>query len=196
MSDIILKPCDIVLVRGTSFISRMIRIFTRHIGEKRTKVNHVGMVILGGGSYLPTKFGDGVIIEALSQVKIRNLRQAYGPPNKADIAIYRPTNLSEEQLDIIWRGAMDHLNQRYGWPRVIAHALDRLFLGVYLFRRLIPHNKYPICSWLVAHAYSKVGKDFGVPVGTATPDDIWDFVAERGETPYVCIYPLGRLNGE
>jgi hypothetical protein len=41
---------------------------------------------------------------------------------------------------------------------------------------MIPDNKYPICSWVVADAFAKVGKDFGVEVGMATPDDIWDFI--------------------
>ena len=42
---ILLEPGDVFLTRGSSFISRAIRFFTRSIGEKRTKVNHVGLVV-------------------------------------------------------------------------------------------------------------------------------------------------------
>jgi hypothetical protein len=36
--DILLEPGDIFLSRGSGFLSKAIRYFTRSIGEKRTKV--------------------------------------------------------------------------------------------------------------------------------------------------------------
>ena len=53
-------------------------------------------------------------------------------------------------------------------------------------------DRYPICSWLVAHAFAKAGKTFGVPPGMASPDDIWDFVNEEPEK-YSEIMPLGSI---
>ncbi len=49
-SDIQLARCDIFLTKGTSFISGAIRWFTRRIGESRTEVNHVGIIVEPGGT--------------------------------------------------------------------------------------------------------------------------------------------------
>ena len=190
LDEIRLDQGDIVLVKGNSLISRLIRIFTRHIGEKRTKVNHVGMIT--GTGWIASEFWQAEITEAVSKVRTKELNKAYGPPRRYQVAVYRPTNLTPEQIRIVAETALAHVGQSYGYCRIVAHALDRLFLGIYFFRRLIPNNKYPICSWLVAHAYGKVGKNFGVPTGMADPDDIWDFLQRPG-SPYVCIWPLGPL---
>ena len=53
-------------------------------------------------------------------------------------------------------------------------------------------DNYPICSWVVAHAFKKVEKHFGVAAGAANPDDIWDFVIENPDK-YACVYPLKQL---
>jgi hypothetical protein len=62
-----------------------------------------------------------------------------------------------------------------------------------VFRRLADSGKYPICSWLVAHAFSKAGKNFGVEPGAAEPDDIWDFVTTHRDK-FACMHPLERLS--
>ena len=59
---ILLEPGDIFLTRSCSLISKAIRFFTRSIGEKRTKVNHVGIVVQRGD--IKTAIG----VEALSKV--------------------------------------------------------------------------------------------------------------------------------
>jgi len=47
--EVLLKPGDIFFTRGPGLFSRAIRFFTRSIGEKRSKVNHVGVVVEEGG---------------------------------------------------------------------------------------------------------------------------------------------------
>ena len=71
---ITLEPGDIFLTRGCSFISKAIRYITRSIGEKRTKVNHVGLVVQRGD--IKTAIG----VEALSKVIRHTLWSQYGPP--------------------------------------------------------------------------------------------------------------------
>jgi hypothetical protein len=65
-------------------------------------------------------------------------------------------------------------------------------MGAYIFRRLTQNGDYPICSWLVAHAFAKAGKTFGVQPGAANPDDIWDFIVDNPEK-YGEIHPLVQL---
>ena len=66
-------PADVFLTRGHSFLSRAIRFFTRGLGESRTKVNHVGVVVTKGS--LET----AEVVEAVSRVKRHRLWNAYGP---------------------------------------------------------------------------------------------------------------------
>lgn len=182
-----LNQCDIFLTRGHSFISRAIRFFTRGIGEKRTKVNHVGLVVKEGD------LRTAVVVEALSKVTEHKLWDQYGPPKKDSVAIYRATNLTPDDVNTIVTTARRQVGKKYGYIMIIAHFLDWMLLGVYLFRRLVPGSKYPICSWVVAHSFSKANKHFGVNPGAANPDDIWDFVAEKPATPYMEIHPLEPL---
>jgi hypothetical protein len=160
---IALEPGDIFLTRGCGFISKAIRYITRSIGEKRTKVNHVGI--------------------------------QYGPPKKDLVSVYRATNLTAGQVKDIVAEAEKHVGKKYGTYMIIAHFFDWLLLGIYFFRRMILGNKYPICSWVVADAFAKVGKGFGVKVGMATPDDIWDFI-EKNSDKYKEIHPLKLLGRE
>jgi len=198
---ILLEPGDIFLTRGCSFISRAIRFFTRSKGEKPTKVNHVGLVVQGGD------MKTAIAVEAQSKVVRHKLWSRYGPPKKDCVAVYRATNLTAEEIKNIVAEAEKHVGKEYGVPMIIAHFLDWLkgrmlgwllgwqFSDIYLFRRLIHGDKYPICSWVVADAFAKVGKDFGVEVGMATPDDIWDFVVKNTDK-YKEIYPLKLLRQE
>ncbi len=186
---ILLEPGDIFFTRGCGIFSWLIRFFTRSIGEKRTKVNHVGLVVQSGD------MKTAIVVEAQSKVVRHKLWSRYGPPREDSVAVYRATNLTPEQVKNIVAEAEKQVGKKYGFLMIAAHLKDWLFLGIYLFRCLIPGNKYPICSWVVADAFAKVSKDFGVEVGMATPDDIWDFVVKNTDK-YKEILPLKLLRQE
>jgi hypothetical protein len=183
--DLRLEPGDIFLTRGRGFISKAIRVFTRGLGEPRTMVNHVGLVVEGG----PLK--EAEVVEALSSVVKHPLMERYGD-GANDVAIYRPMNLTAEEVDEVVAAAKAEVDKPYGYSEVFLHLLDWLLLGAYFFRRLGNYKDYPICSYLVADAFEVVKKTFGVPPGAATPDDIWDFVTSR-PSRYQRIRPLTRL---
>ena len=72
--------------------------------------------------------------------------------------------------------------KKYGYFKIVAHALDKFIGGRYFFRRLCFMDNYPICSWLVAHVYSQLSglqHYFGVPNNACQPDDIEDFCTGR-----------------
>ncbi len=173
MDGAILRPGDIFLTRGTAWISRAIRFFSKSFGEPRTEVNHVGLVVEGGDVW------EAVVVEALSKVGRHRLRERYGPPVTDHVAVFRPLNLTPEQIDEVVAYALKQVGRNYGYPKIIAHLLDWCLMGAYVFRRLTVDENYPICSWLVAHAFSKIGKNFGVDQRAASPDDIWDFVTNE-----------------
>jgi hypothetical protein len=173
------KPGDIVLTRGTGFFARAIRFFSRRIGESRTMVNHVGIIVEGG--YFP------VLVEALRTVERRALLDSYG---EAEFAVYRPINVPGLARKVIVATAEDYVGRKYGWLKIALHGLDWALQGAYVFRRLGRMDAYPICSYVVAHAYAAADLTFGVAPGAATPDDIWDFVRANPDK-YELVKPLG-----
>ena len=184
MGSQMLAPGDLFFTRGAGFVSVGIRFFTRRIGEARTKVNHVGLVVEGG------PIESAVVVEALSRVRRHSLWVRYSLKRRTAIAVYRAKNLNAEQIRKIVEKAEAYVGHRYGWPAIVAHFLDWLFQGAYFFRRIIGGDKYPICSWVVAHAYKEVGLHFGVEARAASPDDIWDFAVEERPDLYDEIRPL------
>jgi hypothetical protein len=186
---IILKPGDIFLTRGPGLLSRLIRFFSRSIGESRTKVNHAGLVVKEGS------LRTAEIVEAVAAVRRCRLWEHYGPPAKDAVAVFRPLNLTVEQVPVIVSTAERQVGKQYGIGKLVAHLLDWSLLGAYVFRRLANSGDYPICSWLVAHAYAEAGKDFGVEPGAADPDDIWDFVTAHTDK-YERLHPLQPLREE
>ncbi len=182
----VLQPCDVFLTRGTGLVSRLIRVFTRSFGERRTLVNHVGVVVQQGT--LETAIG----VEALSRVRRHTLWSRYGPRSSDLVAVYRPLGLSAAEQAAVVAAAEGYVGRTYGYLAIVAHFLDWCLQGVYFFRRLVRMDRYPICSWLVAHAFGKANKHFGIAPGMATPDDIWDFVTAHPAS-YQPIRPLSRL---
>jgi hypothetical protein len=186
MDEIVLKPADIFLTKGEGLFSRLIRFCSRSIGESRAKVNHAGVVVTEGA------LRTAEIVESVAIARHCLLWEHYGPPAKDCVAIFRPKNLTAEQVDAIVASAKRQVGKKYGIAKLAAHLLDWLLLGAYVFRRLANNGDYPICSWLVAHAFGEAGKNFDVEPGAAEPDDIWDFVTKNTDT-YECIHPLRRL---
>lgn len=164
-----LEPCDIFLTKGTSFVSKAIRFLTTRFGEKRSQVNHVGIIVDGGTLH------SAIAVEALSKVRMHALRR-YAKKRKTGVAIYRPTNLTDEEKEAIVAKAKTYVDAPYGYLKIVAHLLDWGLQGAYVFRRVTKDDSYPICSWVVAHAYKAAGKSFGVEAWAANPDHIWDFV--------------------
>ena len=183
MQDIVprrVKPGDVFFTRSNGIIGRLIRVFSRTGGESRTKVNHVGVI---------AEWSTGPIgIEALTKVKRHNLYNEYWN-NTTQIAVYRPINLSSEEIKLIVEKAESYVGDSYGYGKIAAHFGDWLLGGRYFFRRFASMDKYPICSWLVAAAYAAANKNFGCEVGQAEPDDIWDFVIANPDK-YERMWPL------
>ena len=186
MENIVLLPGDVFLTYGAGFFSKLIRFFTRTIGESRTQVNHSGIVVAEGD------LESCEVVETLLRVRKHRLWNRYGPFSHDKVAIYRPINLTPEETDTIVVQAVKQVGKRYGIHTVIGHLLDWLLLGAYVFRRILQSKNYPICSWLVAYAFARAGKNFNVEPGAAQPDDIWDFI-QKNPDKYQQIHPLEQI---
>jgi hypothetical protein len=181
----VLAPGDVVLTRSGGIVGWAIRLFTRRIGESRTKASHTGVIVAGG----PLR--EAIIVEALATVKRHKLWDRYSRRGH-EVAVYRPLSLTDAEVAAIVGKAGTYVGRRYGYLKILAHWLDWVLQGAYVFRRLTNQDRYPICSWVVAHAFAVADRHFGVEPGEATPDDIWDFVTKNTDAyrEVVALAPL------
>lgn len=175
-----LKPGDIIFVRSRSIVAPLIRLFTRNSGERRTRVNHVGIVI--DKFTFVEAVGTGVAHRRFDEPRWRD----------CDVAIYSNPWLSKFERTVLASRAMEYVGKKYGFGKILAHFGDWLLGGRYVFRRLAGSDRYPICSWVVAQSYRRIGIRFGVTANEAAPDDIWDWVNQPHLLEkWEAIVPLG-----
>lgn len=175
---------DVVLVEGAGWLSSAIRHMTTEPGEGPTRFSHVAMVlappIMGTRNVFTS-----TLIEALAGgVKVRELEAYIGKRYE----VWR-----HYDGDLAGRAAVHALQregQRYGYTKLALHLLDWALVRNRwrLFRRASSVDKWPICSYLVADAYSDAGFTwYDAPRGAelnphvATPDDLADVITGSGE---------------
>jgi hypothetical protein len=166
------EPCDIFFTRGYGFFSKMIRWDESVWDYNKAKINHVGLIVESGQLLI----ANGV--EALRTVQKHPIYDYY-QPKKDMMAIFRPLGLTDEEKEFILTKGLSYVGAKYGYSKILGHSLDFFTGGHYIFRRLFNSDNYPICSWLVAHAYKAANLNFGCDPGMATPDNIWDFCIDN-----------------
>lgn len=182
----ILLPGDIMLTRGDGVYSKCIRVASRGWGEDKTFFNHAGIVVTEG------TIKTARMVEALWTVKNHTIWNAYAGTD-TKVAIYRCNDLSPLERDLLGIYASEYIGRWYGVPKIITQAIDKLFFfDKYVARRITNSDRFPICSWVVAQAYDKLGLSFGVEPGQADPDDIGDFIFDHPEK-YSCVLGLQEI---
>jgi hypothetical protein len=192
----VLLPGDIVLTTGGGWISKLIRKFTRTKGEGKTRYNHVGIVVK------PGTIDTAIIVEALHRVRRHTIASNYGKPGAGWVAVWGPPKIwTERTVAKVVKDAESYTGKKYGYLKIGLHALD-YYLGkilrkeVFLFRRIGFMDRYPICSWLVAHAYDTIGYRFqGKHPDVVQPDDIGDHV-RHPQTGWYVVRPLAPVKSE
>ncbi len=164
---------DIVLERGDNLLSNGILECQRHRGEGRSVVSHVGLIVEGGN---PLK---ARLIESLHTTVVRPL--SVYMDGKHSFVVFRNHSLDGADRVKIANKAMSYKGRRYGYLKIVAHAADYALGGKYVFRRLCRMDKYPICSWLVSHAYDVIEYRFlnNLHPNLVQPDDIWDHIMKN-----------------
>jgi hypothetical protein len=186
----IFKAGDILLTHNPKLLGKLIRFFESRPGDK-AEYNHTAIIVKEGDER------SSELVEAMWKTHQILLWDGYGTPHKDSIAVYRPLNIPPDKISLIVEKAKSYIGDQYGWWKLLLHAADwQLFAStgkdLYFFRRLAFIDKYPICSWVVANAYSRAGYDFGVPPNEASPHDIQDFVETHPEK-YELVFGPGRL---
>lgn len=144
---------DIVLVKGTGFLSRCVRFFTN------SQYSHVAMLVT-----------EKHIIEANWYKKANIVEFKYNPKT---MEIYRlKGGLDENQKKILLLHAYDMLNSYYDYFQIFGYVIGSLIGKQYIN----PFNSSAlvICSELIDRAYLSIGIDL-VPEkaeGDVVPKDI------------------------
>ena len=163
-------PADLIFTRNEkSWIGPAIRWFTRSRGEAPTWTNHTAGVGLKGDT----------VIEAMWTVNEVGWKQWDAENDRYQV--WRHTRLTDIERRIIAVEARLYVGRQYGWWKLFPHLLDGMLSkviggNVYLTRRLLFLPDYPICSWVWAYAYGKIGFRFGCSPDCADPDTQLDFI--------------------
>jgi hypothetical protein len=165
-----LLPGDIIFTASTGILSDLIKYFQRSKGEPASRVAHVGIISTIGTP------AQARVIESLLQGTVERKLSAYGRGYES-VCIYRNYALSDADRIGIVNRARYYVGKKYGFTKILAHAGDYLLGGRYYFRRWAKSDNYPICSWVVAHAYAYIAARFAdIEPDYVQPDDIWDTV--------------------
>jgi hypothetical protein len=170
-----LKPADVIMSRGRGIFSESIRIATREQGEKRSIVNHVGIIESGG------TLKSATVIESLASGTQRTSLSRYAKASGDFVTIWRLTSLTDQERGMIVRKAQTYIGKRYGWGMIAASALDWIIGSRWHFRGMIKPQEQIVCSSVVGMSYAEIGYSF-LPAhkeraDTISPDDIWDKIA-------------------
>lgn len=180
----IVQPGDIFFTKGTSFVSRNIRRFTRQVDEPLTQVNHTGVFIEAGP--LPT----AQAVEALSKVKVTQPWATRTKTGREKIVVFRRVDLHYETREDMAAVALSYVGRHYGYLKIVTHWLDWLTGGHYFFRRVTSSHDYPICSWVSSYVLDSVGiRPNGLNPAKASPDDLWDAILQEREK-WFTAFPL------
>lgn len=157
---------DVFFSRSDTALGKLIRWAQRAPGEEKSWANHTGLFVETGG------FEQAAVVEALGRVRLGPLE---GP---IEVEVWRHSGLDADTRHRITTYAERQVGNKYGWWKLLFHLGDRLlFKGEKKVSSLLRLEKRPICSFLVAMAYSKAGIHFnGFRPEAADPDEMHDFV--------------------
>ncbi|HVS16496.1 MAG TPA: hypothetical protein VMV46_21480 [Thermoanaerobaculia bacterium] len=115
----LLQPCDILFVRGTSWISRAILRATRSHGEEPSFASHVALVHEEG------TLETAVIVEALYRVRRGAIGELHGL-RRVGFAAARRIGLTKGQREAILAESERLLGRPYGYGKILYHLADAL----------------------------------------------------------------------
>ena len=140
--------------------------------------SHVGIVSKDGEVYAVCPAAQPYVTEALARVETEPWSKNWAGRS---FAVYRYRLMTAHARRSVVREAWKYTGRRYGWWKLLFIAADAWLSHVRgvdtrLFSRLLHRDREPVCSYLVQKITDKAWfEKFGVPMGSAQPDDIGDW---------------------
>lgn len=182
---------DILGYSGGGFLGKTIKWFEKGYHETPSVLSHCGLFVNDGSiknvNVIEAIFPTGVLYRRFWTHYADDLHKCY---------LIKPMNLTTQERLALSKIAFQYVGHPYGTLKIIPHAIDGLLAKILhkrditLFRNLCKVDTFPICSYLVAKAYSTFDLDFGIKGSMATPDDIWDFAINNPDK-----YKIYELKG-
>jgi len=155
LSEFEILPGDCVFVTAkNTWRRRLIAWFTQKIRESQTIAVHVG----GISSHRT------VIESGLFRVTETDLKD--WAKNHNSFEIWRNKQWTLEQRQRVSGQLYKYMNRFYGFWKLFSHGCDLLLskfcdTDIFLFRRFLKSEKYPICSWIYTYSiYEVTGYQF------------------------------------
>jgi hypothetical protein len=157
----VVKPGDMILVRGKGWLARGIL--------KATGCEH------DGPSHLAVAINDHECIEALTRVTRNPLTTTLKGCERAWVLSF--TNLSDAERERIDHVALAMEGLSYGYVEIGLQLADSIFRTTWFTDRWSSNiNRHPICSYVGARAYDVVlGQKFDKEDQSVTPGDVWRY---------------------
>jgi len=172
---------DIICVRGKGWLSKTIRWFSRSRNEALTYANHIAIV--------KDRY---TVSEALWTVKETEIYEWM--EKHKNFQVWRFDLLTDAEKDKIYKYLCEYKGNFYGGWKLLFFAgdlgLTKLFgKEMYIFRKMLFIDYFPICSWLATHAYAKAGYRFrDFDPNYLDPDTMHDIIMNNGRWKMLCSY--------
>ena len=175
ISEVQIELGDILGYHNPKWLGRAIQWATTGWHEKPSVLSHCGVFVNMGA------LENVNIVEALVPQGVTYRKFIDGYENGENCYILKPLNLNDIHRALIANYAYKQINKPYGYFKILGQLIDGTIAkiarvkDVFWFRRIFNSEHFPICSYLVAHAYEEAGLDFGESDNYTNPDEIYDW---------------------
>ena len=187
------RPAKSLKDRAMKLMSRLVVKFEALFGDP-AEFSHVGIVSKDGET-LASGAAQPYVTEALARVETEPWSKNWAGRS---FAIYRYRGMTVEARRTVAQLAADYTGRKYGWWKLLVIAADAWVShkrgeDTRWFSSKLFRDQEPICSYLVQKfTYVAWGETFGVPLGSAQPDDIGDHVESLsyggGQPSYALVW--------
>lgn len=163
-----LLPADIIVSLGQSWATPLVTSVTRG------RVSHASLVI----SVEPVP----LIIEAVYP-RVRVVPIDLCVADHPAVYLLEDLTLTKAERITVVREACKYSSADYSFLRCTIVGLDKMLDTTWFSENVWPGNN-PMCSWEVSQSRRVIGKDFGHPTDSTSPEDILTFAEKYNGQKY------------
>lgn len=177
ISEVELKPGDLILTASNGFMSKIIRFFSK-LQTGSARFSHAAMYV-----------EQGLIIESLVKVRINKIEKYDGQK----CIVWRLKGYDDKTRQLVVNSTLLRAGNEYGWFKIPLFALDAISTKIVnMFRKedkqvtfftsKFGFTKLDVCSILFADNWTKTANhNFGIKSKSITPDWLDDYMIKNNQ---------------